>query len=190
MVTLERFVINKFKIMVHIKTALFFFCLIVSQMSCAQSQFNVKFDSEISLRKFIVTEMPDKDIDSFIEKPPYAASATFNIMVDLKGYILKIDFVKESEDKRFNEVYKDLIMKTSGLWKVINPKPSVSTVNIITTVIQRSPPNNRELENPELIKRFEDYHKSLTVGSIPNCKLGSCVVLEVIGNSMRTRGVK
>ena len=192
MVTLEQFVINKFKIMTLMKTAFFFFCLIASQISCAQSQFNVKFDSEISLRKFVVTKMSKKDSDYFRERPPYSMSATFNITLDMDGNILKMDLLERSEDERFNEVFKDLIMKTSGLWKVTNPKTGVSTVNIIIPVLQKTPPDLKELENPALIKKFQDFHRSLKVGEIPNCKQGSCVILDEIINGILpgSKGIK
>jgi hypothetical protein len=136
--------------------------------------------------------MSEKDNDHFREKPPYSRSATFNVKLDLFGNILAIDFVEKSEDKRFNDVFKELLMTTSGLWKIINPKEGASTVNIIIPILQKTPPDKVKLERPELIKQFQDYHKSLKVGEIPNCEAGTCVIFDewITGILPRTKGIK
>ena len=151
-------------------------------VSYSQTALRVEFDDDDSLEKYLTSQFDGKLAKSFTEKEPYVQSATVRVSLNLYGSVSNIYFIESSTDSDFNNLVLKWVWSTSGKWEITNAPTNTDSVNIIIPFLQRTPPMDPKLDRLDLVKKYQDYHKSLTINKISGCFQTNCVILPEIRN--------
>lgn len=151
-------------------------------VSYSQTALRVEFDDDDSLEKYLTSQFDGKLAKSFTEKEPYVQSATVRVSLNLYGSVSNIYFIESSTDSDFNNLVLKWVWSTSGKWEITNAPTNTDSVNIIIPFLQRTTPMDPKLDRLDLVKKYQDYHKSLTINKISGCFQTNCVILPEIRN--------
>ena len=150
---------------------------LISNIIMAQhGDYDIKFDHEWSLYKFLNIKVTGKGTRKFEARQPYVHSGTLDLTIDKEGKIVHIDFIEQNEKEDMNTFFKQLAMDTDGLWKPVNVPDGVETMHVIIPILYRTKPEFNKDDRLDLVQKFQEYHQSLKTDDLAVCKDSFCAI--------------
>lgn len=163
----------------------FFLSVILASSCLSQPNVSTELQNGVHWQKYLIKQFSGSKLRAISNRAPYVFSTTVSLSLNSKGEILKVDFIEKSTDSGFNDFIKDLVMTTSGLWKVSNMSTVAEELKVIIPIVHFVKFNDESRQQSGLLNEYQTYHKNLS--QVENCENKNCIVLDELVNSSGSR---